>query len=142
MLERACPALLLVFLPNFPRSPPAASPLSRLFGSDADADATPVAQDGWLKKLMPRLFPALQVHTPGAQPWASSSAMKAIKGTILTCDPAAKQLILAIDERLRLHFVIQDLDETHLVVSPDMVGVMRVELEAEVRAAAETLIAR
>ncbi|PWN18587.1 hypothetical protein BCV69DRAFT_273506 [Microstroma glucosiphilum] len=55
--------------------------------------------------------------------------MKAIPGALLTCDPAAKQLILSIDERL--HFVIVDLDSTHLLVRKDMVEVMRVELEAE-----------
>lgn len=45
-------------------------------------------------------------------------------------DPAAKQLILAIDERL--HFVIQDLDDTHLLISTESVEEMREQLELEV----------
>ncbi|PWN99219.1 nucleotide excision repair, TFIIH, subunit [Tilletiopsis washingtonensis] len=55
--------------------------------------------------------------------------MKAIKGSLLTCDPAVKQLILQLNERMR--FVIQDLDETHLLVSTDRVEWMRIELETE-----------
>ncbi|CEH18040.1 nucleotide excision repair tfiih subunit [Ceraceosorus bombacis] len=55
--------------------------------------------------------------------------MKAIKGSLLTCDPAVKQLILAINERVR--FVIQDLDETHLLISTDKVEWMRIELDSE-----------
>ena len=54
--------------------------------------------------------------------------MKAIHGTLLTCDPAAKQLLLSIDES-GLSFVIQDLDETHLLVDSSRVEDMRVILE-------------
>lgn len=46
-------------------------------------------------------------------------------------DPAVKQLILAINERMV--FVIEDLDETHLLVDPSKVDVMRDRLEDEVR---------
>lgn len=45
-------------------------------------------------------------------------------------DPPVKQLILALDEEE--HFVIQDLDETHLLVSADSVEKIRNQLEDEV----------
>lgn len=45
-------------------------------------------------------------------------------------DAAVKQLILSLDERNR--FIIMDLDDTHLLVSPDRVDWLRAELEIEV----------
>ncbi len=45
-------------------------------------------------------------------------------------DPAVKQLILAIHEQL--NFVIQDLDDTHLLVDPSKVKMMQDRLEEEV----------
>lgn len=41
-----------------------------------------------------------------------------------------KQLILSLDERNR--FIIMDLDETHLLISPDRIDWLRSELEVEV----------
>lgn len=46
-------------------------------------------------------------------------------------DPAVKQLILSIDERSR--FIILDLDDTHLLISPERIDWLRTELEMEVR---------
>jgi TFIIH basal transcription factor complex TTD-A subunit len=46
-------------------------------------------------------------------------------------DPPVKQLILSMDEEK--HFVIQDLDETHLLVSADSVDMIKEQLEEEVR---------
>lgn len=45
------------------------------------------------------------------------------KGVIVTCDPAMKQFLLHLDEKMELgtKFVIQDLDETHLFISVDCV---------------------
>lgn len=45
-------------------------------------------------------------------------------------DAAVKQLILSLDERNR--FIIMDLDETHLLISPDRIDWLRAELEVEV----------
>lgn len=45
-------------------------------------------------------------------------------------DAAVKQLILSLDERNR--FIIMDLDETHLLISPDRIDWLRSELEVEV----------
>ncbi|CAO1618107.1 unnamed protein product [Sympodiomycopsis kandeliae] len=57
--------------------------------------------------------------------------MKAIVGTLLTCDAACKQLILQINETSHLNFLIQDLDETHLLVAPEKVDDLRALLENE-----------
>lgn len=46
-------------------------------------------------------------------------------------DAPIKQLILMMDEEK--HFIIQDLDETHLLVSADSVDMIKEQLEEEVR---------
>lgn len=51
--------------------------------------------------------------------------------TVLRSDAPIKQLILMMDEEK--HFVIQDLDETHLLVSADSVDMIKMQLEEEVR---------
>lgn len=45
-------------------------------------------------------------------------------------DAAVKQLILSLDERNR--FIIMDLDDTHLLISPERIDWLRSELELEV----------
>lgn len=80
-------------------------------------------------------------------------AMKAVKGTLLSwcvlcemsqlrplpytssyphSDAACKQLILQLNDTSTHKFVIEDLDETHLLVAPSRVDELRVLLEAEV----------
>ena len=46
------------------------------------------------------------------------------KGVMVECDPAMKQFLLYLDETLKLgsRFIIQDLDETHLFISSDVLG--------------------
>ncbi|KDN37311.1 nucleotide excision repair, TFIIH, subunit [Tilletiaria anomala UBC 951] len=63
--------------------------------------------------------------------------MRAVKGTLLTCDPAVKQLILVINEQMV--FVIEDLDETHLLIDPSMVEAMRIRLDDELEKNTYTL---
>ncbi|XP_059475744.1 general transcription factor IIH subunit 5 [Neocloeon triangulifer] len=50
-----------------------------------------------------------------------------MKGSFITCDPAMKQFLLHLDETLALgkKFIIQDLDETHLFVSSEIVEILR-----------------
>jgi len=45
-----------------------------------------------------------------------------MKGILIECDPAMKQFLLHLDETNALgkKFVIQDLDETHLFISADI----------------------
>lgn len=47
-------------------------------------------------------------------------------------DAAVKQLILTIDEQMPC--IIMDLDETHLLVNPDLLDALHQQLETEVRA--------
>ena len=58
----------------------------------------------------------------------------------MTCDPAAKQLIEKLNDQpghevsefgLVTPFIIQQLDETHLLVTHECVNALRKQLEAE-----------
>lgn len=55
--------------------------------------------------------------------------MRAIKGVLLTCDSAVKQILLTMNEKDP--FVIEDLDDYHLVIKADEEYRVRRELEAE-----------
>jgi len=55
--------------------------------------------------------------------------MRAIKGILLTCDSAVKQILLVMNEKSS--FIIEDLDEFHLVIKADEEWRVRRELEAE-----------
>ncbi|EIN05464.1 nucleotide excision repair TFIIH subunit [Punctularia strigosozonata HHB-11173 SS5] len=55
--------------------------------------------------------------------------MKAIKGVLLTCDSAVKQILLTMNERW--HFIIEDLDDFHVVIKADEEYRVRRELETE-----------
>ncbi|KXJ20514.1 General transcription factor IIH subunit 5 [Exaiptasia diaphana] len=50
-----------------------------------------------------------------------------LKGVLIECDPAVKQFLLFMDENnvLKQKFIIEDLDETHLFVSADIVPVLQ-----------------
>ncbi|XP_017151792.1 general transcription factor IIH subunit 5 isoform X2 [Drosophila miranda] len=49
----------------------------------------------------------------------------------LKCDPAMKQFLLHLDEKLALgrKFIIQDLDESHLFISTDIVEVLQARVD-------------
>lgn len=49
------------------------------------------------------------------------------KGVLVECDPAVKQFLLHLDEKMTLgkKFVIDDLDETHLFVSAEIVSILQ-----------------
>ena len=49
------------------------------------------------------------------------------KGVLVECDPAMKQFLLYLDESMKLgsRFIIQDLDETHIFISSDVLGKLR-----------------
>ncbi|PVG03961.1 nucleotide excision repair TFIIH subunit [Serendipita vermifera] len=59
--------------------------------------------------------------------------MKAVKGVLITCDAAVKQILLQMNERRRDEdaFVIEDLDQTHILIKADQEESMRQELEIE-----------
>lgn len=53
--------------------------------------------------------------------------MNAREGVLLTCEAAIKQYLLHVDRSG--HFVIADLDQTHLLVREDAVPVIQRKLE-------------
>ncbi|EJD07932.1 nucleotide excision repair, TFIIH, subunit [Fomitiporia mediterranea MF3/22] len=55
--------------------------------------------------------------------------MKAIKGVLLTCDAAVKQILLTLNEKQS--FIVDDLDDFHVVIKADMEFNVRRQLEAE-----------
>ncbi|KLO18237.1 nucleotide excision repair TFIIH subunit [Schizopora paradoxa] len=55
--------------------------------------------------------------------------MKAIKGVLLTCDSALKQILLTMNEKQS--FIIEDLDDNHVVIKADEEYRVRLEVEAE-----------
>ncbi|XP_023177243.1 general transcription factor IIH subunit 5 [Drosophila innubila] len=54
-----------------------------------------------------------------------------MKGVLVECDPAMKQFLLHLDEKLALgrKFIIQDLDESHLFISTDIVEVLQARVD-------------
>ena len=55
--------------------------------------------------------------------------MRAIKGVLFTCDSAVKQILLTMNEKQP--FIIEDLDDYHLVIKADEEYRVRRELEVE-----------
>ncbi|KAK7016931.1 RNA polymerase II transcription factor B subunit 5 [Favolaschia claudopus] len=55
--------------------------------------------------------------------------MRAIKRVLLTCDPAVKEILIAMNEKD--NFIIEDLDDWHLVIKADEEFRVRRELEVE-----------
>ncbi|KAJ8712508.1 hypothetical protein PYW07_005350 [Mythimna separata] len=54
-----------------------------------------------------------------------------MKGVLVECDPAMKQFLLHLDETLALgrKFILQDLDETHLFISADIVETLQARVD-------------
>ncbi|XP_078658632.1 general transcription factor IIH subunit 5-like [Branchiostoma floridae x Branchiostoma belcheri] len=54
-----------------------------------------------------------------------------LKGVLVECDPAMKQFLLHLDEKNSLgrKFVMQDLDDTHLFISADIVDLLREKID-------------
>jgi len=55
--------------------------------------------------------------------------MRAIKGVLLTCDSAVKQILLTMNEKD--NFIIEDLDDFHLIIKADEEYRVKRQLEAE-----------
>jgi len=53
------------------------------------------------------------------------------KGILVECDPAMKQFLLHLDEKLLLgsRFIIQDLDETHIFISADVLEMLQDKID-------------
>lgn len=54
-----------------------------------------------------------------------------MKGILVECDPAMKQFLLHMDDTNAFgrKFVIQDLDETHLFISADILDVLQDKID-------------
>ncbi|KAJ7067166.1 TFIIH subunit TTDA/Tfb5 [Mycena amicta] len=55
--------------------------------------------------------------------------MRAVKSVLLTCDPAVKEILMALNEKGG--FIIEDLDDYHVVIKADDEYRVRKELEVE-----------
>lgn len=53
-----------------------------------------------------------------------------IKGVLAECDPAMKQFLLQLDDKNTLgkKFIIQDLDDTHLFISADILETLKSQI--------------
>ena len=54
-----------------------------------------------------------------------------MKGILVECDPAMKQFLLYLDETNALgkKFVIQDLDDTHIFISSDIIDTLQEQID-------------
>jgi len=55
--------------------------------------------------------------------------MRAVKGVLLTCDSAIKQILLTMNERD--NFIVEDLDDFHVIIKADEEYRVRKQLELE-----------
>lgn len=73
-------------------------------------------------------FSLLHLHL-----WILTSCSRCKQIIILTScsDPAIKQFLLHLDETLKLgrKFIIQDLDETHLFISADILEILQAKID-------------
>ncbi|KAL6941326.1 TFIIH complex subunit tfb5 [Hanseniaspora vineae] len=53
---------------------------------------------------------------------------RARKGTIVQCDPSIRALILQIDAKRNHDIILEELDDTHLLVDPAMTDYIKEEL--------------
>ncbi|KAI1466070.1 nucleotide excision repair, TFIIH, subunit [Daldinia caldariorum] len=58
--------------------------------------------------------------------------VRAIKGTLVECEPSIKSIIISIDS-VNNEYIIEDLDENHLVVKDNMVKQLKIELEKRLK---------
>ena len=53
---------------------------------------------------------------------------RARKGTIVQCDPSIRALILEIDAKRHHDIILEELDDSHLLVDPAMIDYIKEEL--------------
>ncbi|EIW69931.1 hypothetical protein TREMEDRAFT_29558 [Tremella mesenterica DSM 1558] len=61
-------------------------------------------------------------------------AVKLTSGVLITCDSAAKQILLHIDSQRDgpSKFILRDIDETHVLVKKEHIEIMKDLLQVEV----------
>lgn len=60
-------------------------------------------------------------------PTHHGAMLRATKGALVQCDPSIRALVLQIDAQLR-GIVLEELDETHLLIATDMIPYVKNEL--------------
>ncbi|KAI6092261.1 RNA polymerase 2 general transcription and DNA repair factor tfiih component [Hypoxylon rubiginosum] len=58
--------------------------------------------------------------------------VRAVKGTLVECDPSIKSIIINIDNETN-EYIVEDLDETHLMIKDNMVAKLKTELEQRLK---------
>ncbi|KAI1344953.1 RNA polymerase 2 general transcription and DNA repair factor tfiih component [Xylariaceae sp. FL0016] len=58
---------------------------------------------------------------------------RAVKGTLIECDPSIKSIILKIDHDENNAYVIEDLDDSHLLVKDAMVAQLKSKLDEKLK---------
>ncbi|KAI1778266.1 RNA polymerase 2 general transcription and DNA repair factor tfiih component [Hypoxylon cercidicola] len=58
--------------------------------------------------------------------------VRAIKGTLVECEASIKSMIINIDSENN-EYIIEDLDEFHLVIKDNMVAQLKAELEKRLK---------
>ncbi|KXH60868.1 RNA polymerase II transcription factor B subunit 5, partial [Colletotrichum nymphaeae SA-01] len=53
---------------------------------------------------------------------------RAIRGVLIECDPSIKSIIVNIDSNNH-DYIIEDLDDQHVVVKENMVGLLKRQLD-------------
>ncbi|KAF2689916.1 hypothetical protein K458DRAFT_383038 [Lentithecium fluviatile CBS 122367] len=54
--------------------------------------------------------------------------VKAVRGTLVKCDASIKAMLVDIDNRNNNDFIIEDLDEEHLLVKETKVATLKAQL--------------
>ncbi|RKU49447.1 RNA polymerase-associated protein rtf1 [Coniochaeta pulveracea] len=57
---------------------------------------------------------------------------RAIRGVLIECEPAIKAIIVMLD-RANNNFIVEDLDDTHLVVQESMLTLLKQQLDTELK---------
>ncbi|KAI1735477.1 RNA polymerase 2 general transcription and DNA repair factor tfiih component [Xylaria scruposa] len=58
--------------------------------------------------------------------------VRAIKGTLVECDPSIKSIIVNIDKE-KNEYIIEDLDDSHLLIKDVMVAQLKAKLEERLK---------
>lgn len=55
--------------------------------------------------------------------------VKAVRGTLVKCDASIKAMLVDIDSKHRNEFIIEELDEEHLLVKESKIGELKMRLQ-------------
>lgn len=72
-----------------------------------------------------------KLHGLLSQATPAAKMVNVMKGVLVECDPAMKQFLLHLDDTNALgkKFVLQDLDDTHMFISADIVEILQDKID-------------